>query len=73
MKPYIRAYLKHHNIGEQDVLLCEKCGARAVDIHHIIFRSQGGKDNIENLIALCRECHIKAHNNKEFNKSLSHV
>jgi 5-methylcytosine-specific restriction endonuclease McrA len=24
----------------------------------------GGKDVIENLIALCRECHVKAHSSK---------
>ena len=70
MKPYIKTYLTHHNIGEQDAIQCEQCGAVAVDIHHKIFKSQGGKDNIENLAALCRGCHVKAHNDKEFNSSL---
>ena len=49
------------------------CNARAVDIHHLVARGIGGTkcDNINevpNLIALCRSCHIKAENNKEFNK-----
>ena len=40
---------------------CERCGTTAVDINHIEPRGMGGsklRDYIENLIALCRECHI---------------
>jgi 5-methylcytosine-specific restriction endonuclease McrA len=43
------------------------CRAVSVDIHHIIPRSKFGskrkheQDSIENLIALCRPCHEKAH------------
>lgn len=62
MKRHIKNYLKHHGYGEQDVILCEICGAVAVDIHHKILKSQGGIDDIENLIALCRKCHNKEHN-----------
>ncbi|NQU04256.1 MAG: HNH endonuclease [Syntrophaceae bacterium] len=29
--------------------------------HHIIFRSQGGPDTMENMITLCKKCHAKAH------------
>ncbi len=28
-----------------------------LDLHHVIKRSQGGADTIENLIPLCRPCH----------------
>lgn len=45
-----------------DFIPCEVCGKKAVDIHHIEARGMGGsdkKDVIENLMALCRECHIK--------------
>lgn len=50
--------------GEQDFIPCECCGNRAVDINHIIARGMGGvKDNrldvIENLMATCREHHVK--------------
>lgn len=44
-----------------DFIPCEVCGGRAVDIHHIEARGMGGskeKDVIENLMALCRACHI---------------
>ena len=36
---------------------CEYCGKRAVDPHHIKYRSQGGSNLPSNLIALCRTCH----------------
>jgi 5-methylcytosine-specific restriction protein A len=53
--------MKAHGYGIDDVILCEQCGKRAVDIHHVKHRSQGGTDEPENLIALCRECHEKIH------------
>ena len=62
MKKYIKTYLKHNNFDVGDFIPCQICSALAVDIHHIIKRSQGGKDTPDNLIALCRECHTKAHN-----------
>lgn len=60
MTPHCKAYFKHFDIAEDDVILCEICGRRAVDIHHINGR---GKDcnRIDNLMALCRYCHEKAH------------
>jgi len=30
-------------------------------VHHIIPRSAGGTDNLDNLITLCRECHDAIH------------
>jgi 5-methylcytosine-specific restriction endonuclease McrA len=30
-------------------------------IHHLKFRSQGGGDNIANLMCLCRDCHHEVH------------
>lgn len=45
-----------------DWIPCEvvECGKQAVDINHISPRGMGGsksKDTIDNLMAMCRECH----------------
>ena len=42
-------------------VVSEISGKLAHDIHHITYRSQGGTDDIENLIALTREEHDQAH------------
>jgi 5-methylcytosine-specific restriction endonuclease McrA len=62
MKAHIKVYLKHFGYDTSDIILCENCGKTAIDIHHLKFRSQGGQDVIENLMALCRECHFEVHN-----------
>lgn len=46
---------------ERDDGLCVLCGAVACDVHHIVFRSRGGKSNLSNLACLCRDCHNMAH------------
>lgn len=67
MKPHTKNYLEHHGLSVADVVLCEVCYRLAVDIHHIDHKGMGGakdKDGHENLIALCRECHLDAHKGK---------
>jgi len=61
MRPHVKNYLKSTGHTIADVIYCELCGNPAVDIHHIIYKSQGGTDDVENLIALCRHCHDNAH------------
>lgn len=34
------------------------CGARATEVDHIIPRSEGGTDDMENLEAICHEHHL---------------
>lgn len=61
MKKHTKIYLDYFGYGMEDFIPCEICGNKAVDIHHIDCRGMGGsskKDKIENLMALCRECHI---------------
>lgn len=72
MKRHTFIYLTYFGYDISSLILCEVCGARSVDLHHIIPKGMGGdptgkRDVIENLIALCRECHNKAHN-KEYSK-----
>ena len=35
--------------------------AQRAHVHHIRFRSQGGKDESKNLITLCADCHARVH------------
>lgn len=71
MQKHIKVYLNYYGIDDPNILRCEVCGMRADDIHHIEFRSSFGKktkhlqDNINNLIALCRHDHDRAHFKKE--------
>ena len=70
MKPHTKNYFDFFKIdyfedGSHDFIACEMCGAEAVDLHHINNRIKGVKrlDEVENIIALCRTCHEKAHSN----------
>ena len=68
VKPHTKIYFKYFNIALDEVVSCEVCGKRAVDIHHIEARGMGGtskKDDISNLMAVCRECHIEYGDKKE--------
>jgi hypothetical protein len=59
-----------------DFIPCEVCHTQAVDIHHIEARGMGGTkkvDTIDNLIALCRECHIKLGDKKEYKDFLQDI
>jgi 5-methylcytosine-specific restriction endonuclease McrA len=82
VKNHTKVYLKEMGFSTTDWIPCEVCGATAVDIHHIESRGMGGSkhaDTIENLMALCRECHVEAdfgtNLKKEFLKEvhLSHI
>lgn len=57
-----------------DAYECELCGSPATDIHHIYCKGMGGsksKDVIENLMALCRTCHIEYGDKKQHYDLLS--
>lgn len=60
---------------ERDNGLCILCGRQAVEVHHIVFRSQLGTSELSNLACLCRECHNAAHgvNAKEIRKKLKEI
>ena len=50
----------------RDSYQCTQCGKKntRLDAHHIIWKENGGKDTIENLITLCKGCHRKVHQGK---------
>jgi len=60
VKNHTKIYFDSYGFDTSDTILCEVCGNVAKDIHHIQRKGMGGsktKDFIENLMALCRECH----------------
>ena len=57
--------MKAFNLCAEDIVLCEVDYKVAVDIHHIELKSQLGNDEVDNLIAVCRSCHDKAHFKKK--------
>ena len=71
LKKHTKVYMTFFDYGETDFIMCEMCQQdRAVDIHHLEGRGMGGsnsKDYIENLMGLCRDCHIKAESDSMFN------
>ena len=73
MKKHTKIYLKYFNYDDSDFIPCELCGKQAVDIHHISSRGMGGsklKDYIENLMAVCRNCHNTYGDKKQWKKML---
>lgn len=48
-------------VYERDNGECIICHDRATDAHHVIFRSQLGKDDVNNVVCLCRYHHEMAH------------
>lgn len=58
---------------DRDGRICQaqldQCKQIAVDVHHILPRSHGGKNNLENLISACRSCHAWIHAHPQLAKS----
>lgn len=50
---------------DRDNHTCQHCKGKTKDsslhVHHIVFRSNGGSDESENLITLCKTCHDRLH------------
>lgn len=49
-------------VANRDEWKCKHCGFRNnLHVHHIIYRSQGGADEMSNLVTLCNACHEAVH------------
>ena len=80
MQKYTKKYLDYFGIGyyeptgEIEYMPClinhRGCQNQAVDICHIIPKSQGGKDEIENMIQGCRFCHNETEGKPQYFKEL---
>lgn len=63
---YISALVKLESKGkcqlcEQDAPFIDEYGVPYLESHHIIWLSEGGKDTLDNCVALCPNCHRKMH------------
>ena len=70
LKPRSGAQRKHFRRHKKkawmrDFLACQKCGVKLgyshADFHHILPRSKGGTDEVDNLVTVCRPCHVGLH------------
>ena len=47
---------------DRDDHACQSCWRHSeAPPHHIIFKSEGGRDEADNMITLCETCHYKIH------------
>ena len=67
MQNHTKVYLSFFNYDQSDTVFCEMCNDVAVDIHHLEKRNKTKNDFVENLVGLCRDCHIKAESDSCFN------
>lgn len=44
---------------------CQECGGKGIHIHHVCFRSQGGRGVFTNGLLLCNDCHKRIHLDNE--------
>lgn len=75
--PHVAIYTKRRADGfcelcENEAPFKDKNGEPFLEVHHIIWLSDGGSDNKANTVALCPNCHRKIHalNNDEDKKYL---
>jgi len=64
MQPHVKVYMKHFDIGPEDIWYCEATGEqhkfKEMHVHHINGRGKG-MDVIENLMCLQPKIHARAH------------
>lgn len=53
---------------ERDEYICQRCSAEATPsphVHHNVPVSEGGENNLENLVTLCEDCHCSIHSSSK--------
>jgi 5-methylcytosine-specific restriction endonuclease McrA len=40
---------------------CVLCGEKGEEIHHVVYKNDGGSDTPDNLVLLCKDCHKAIH------------
>lgn len=60
-------YDERYFVFARDNYTCQVCGkskGKILQTHHIIYRSNGGTDRVDNLITVCTDCHTSANHKK---------
>jgi hypothetical protein len=76
LKKHTKIYFDYFGYDVTSFVPCEICEKKAVDINHIKPRGMGGSkkmDNIENLMAVCRKCHIEYADKKQYIDFLTQI
>ena len=80
IKKHTKIYLEYFGYVADpgSYIPCEICQSPAKDINHIDARGMGGRpkndlDVIENLMAVCRECHVEYGDIKELKDKLKEI
>ena len=83
MKKHTSVYLDYFDLDRSSFIPCEYHWALgrecvAVDINHIVARGMGGnpkgdKDEIKNLMAMCRESHLQFGDKKQYRELLIEI
>lgn len=48
-------------VAERDEHACILCQKPSSILHHVVYRSHGGKNDASNLVTLCHTCHAVIH------------
>lgn len=59
-------------VFRRDKYRCSDCGIDGLenlevlfDVHHLVSPKRGGINHLNNLITLCKKCHVNRHSNRE--------
>ena len=60
-------------VYERDQGRCRMCGRLGTELHHVVFRSQGGRGVFTNALTLCSKHHREVHDNAELADYWVHI
>jgi len=75
LKSYTKIYLNYFGYTIADFIPCEVCNSASVELHHVQARSirKDLLNDITNIMALCRSCHVKYGDKKQHKEFLQDI
>ena len=73
MQKHTKIYFEYFGFDVGDFVACEICGKKANDINHVDARGMGGNPSGENLMAVCRPCHIEFGDHTDMKDKLKEI